>query len=412
MKQSKKNKRILPSGSIQVVETHLFSNGEKLRVYGTGITEKQAYESLYNKIDNIQHRIDFGEALNAGETTIAIAIDNFLEQEHKDIIEEKGRPLRTSTVARDNHVTDSLLRPFSRLMKTKVKELTPVLCMEWREAVGKAKSLYNKPFGPDYKNRALYILRSSVDPYFTRTMQQSPTASIKPWRRPHKQKTEENILLPEEIRKFLDYCKTNFKDYRACAAWLQIQIFIRPGELLALKVKDYDASRHTIHIQRTITKERIFDKDKGKYVEKTYISEDGDVKTAESNRYIPLSGQVEKFIQHIVAGKKEADLLFPCSSGSFGDESTYNKWFKKALKECGIDKNLHTHNLRTSGISFAAYVGVDPAGISKMAGHSSQAVTQEFYTAVYDRKKKEAADKLADAFSKLNNDDADTIGDV
>ena len=403
-KQKAKNSRILPSGSIQVVETHVFSDGSKRRLYGTGITEKEAYDALYGKIDNEQHRIDFGEALNAGETTISLAIDNFLKQEQSNIVEEKGRPLRDATIARDTHVTNSLLHPFSYLMKIKVKDLTPMLCMKWREEVGKKKSLYNKPFGPDYKNRALFILKSSVDPYFIRTMQQSPTASVKPWKKPHKQKTEENILLPEEIRVFLDYCREHFDDYRARAAWLQIQIFIRPGELLALKVKDYDPIRHLLHIQRTITKKRVYDKELKKYIEKAYISTDGEVKTMESDRYIPLSSSIEAFLQKINSDKQADSLIFPCTTGNFGDEATYNKWFKKALKACGIGKNLHAHNLRTSGISFAAYAGADLSGVSKMAGHSSQAVTQEFYTAVYDRKKKEAADKLADAFSGLYND--------
>ncbi len=398
-----KNKRILPSGKIQVVRTYTFDNGKKQRIYGTGDTEEAAISAMNGKIKDIQDRITFGDAIDAGEITIKQAIELFLYKEEHEVGENKGRPLRSSTVMRDHHVCKSLLFPFEELVSTKVKELAPIQCIRWKDAVVKMKSSYGRPFGTDYKNRAIFLLHASIDPYYTNTLQESPVKVIVPWKKIHKKKTEKDILLPEEIYVFLNYCSEHFDDYRAQAAWLQLQIFIRPGEILALKVKDYNPIQRILHIQRTLIKKTEYDEKKKKNVEREYISKDGEVKTEESDRLIPLSESICDFLNSAIKNKGQEDLMFPCRTGGAGNEGTYNKWFKKTLKACGINKNLHVHNLRTSGISLAAYAGADVDGISKIAGHSSIAVTQEFYTAVYERKKKEAADKVADAFSALLN---------
>jgi integrase len=205
------------------------------------------------------------------------------------------------------------------------------------------------------------------------------------WRRPAPKKA---ALDETEIHTLFDFCKSNPSD-NADIMMLIVLIYCRPGEALALKVKDYNPDTHVLHINRTIISHCV-------------LSDDDRTKTDASIRDIAVPQMAHDILIKYSVGKKKDDLLFPAPKKGKGypkDESNFNHFVKRSLHRCGIDKDLHAHNLRTTGISYAQYKGANVYGVSANAGHRDINTTLHIYTAVYNQQKTDATDVMDRAFN-------------
>lgn len=380
--------RVLPSGKVQYSTYVKTIDNVKHRFYATANSPADAQISFEAQTEAINNRIKYGDALKNGEKSVCEACEAILTDEKTEILEEKGRTRREGTVNSYMYAYKALIQPQTWTKKTAVKNVTQMDLQKWREAVQKAAPKGKQSYEASYKNKAYKILQAALSCYFDHSPYKNPMDGIKPWVRYHKKITADNALIGDEYIQFMNYCLSKPYDFKKSAAFIQASCYLRPGEVLALKVKDYDPNKRTLHIQRTLIKQH-------------YISDDGRVKTPDSDREIELISAAETVIKRNCLNKKPDDLLFPTPAGKVCYSTNYNKWFKRVLKFLNIDKNLHVHNLRTSGISYAIANDASIKGVSANAGHSSIKTTLSCYTAIYPEEKGKAVATMENALKDL-----------
>lgn len=374
----------LKSGLLRINRMVTLLDSSHKRYFATGETVADAEKALQAQVDADNNRIRYGTALDNGEVKLFEAIETMLANQSSVTIDNNNRPKRANTTDRDRYAYTGQIKPFKKLNKL-IKDIYPADMYAWRDWVNQCKNKNTgKPLSADTKNRALTLISQVLARYYERTAQISPASVLHYWRRP----TPKKAALDEaEIHTLFDFCAANPSD-NADIMMLIVLIYCRPGEALALKVKDYNADTHMLHINRTIVSHCV-------------LSDDDRAKTDASIRDIAVPQMAHDILMRYISGKKKDDLLFPAPKKGKNypkDESNFNHFVRRSLHRCGIDKDLHAHNLRTTGISYAQYKGANVYGVSANAGHRDINTTLHIYTAVYNRQKTDATDVMDKAF--------------
>ena len=124
---------------------------------------------------------------------------------------------------------------------------------------------------------------------------------------------------------------------------------MRRGEACGLRWSDINWKRRSIHVQRNVVKlshEPIFVKPP---------------KTASGDPMVP---------------------------------TTFTFRFKKILRQNGLPENLNVHSLRHTNASLLIAQGVDVRTVASLLGHSQASTTLDIYAHAFDKKKREAQEKL------------------
>ena len=155
---------------------------------------------------------------------------------------------------------------------------------------------------------------------------------------------------------------------------------MRRGEACGLRWSDINWKKRSIHVQRTVIKlshEPIFVKLP---------------KTASGDRVVYVSKEMAKLLkawkqqcawerqQEQGEPLQEDDYLFRQPNGDPMVPSTFAFRFKKILKQNGLSENLSVHSLRHTTAS--------------LLGHSQASTTLDIYAHAFDKKKREAQEKL------------------
>jgi integrase len=160
------------------------------------------------------------------------------------------------------------------------------------------------------------------------------------------------------------------------AAWCQL----RRGELLGLRRRDIDILRGAVSIVVTRTTTMA-----GKTVEK-------EPKTDAGRRTVAIPGNIlpvlEDHLDHYVAPEPDA-LVLQVTSRALGIG-----WDKARLRIGRPD--LRLHDLRHSGLTWAAATGASVAELMRRGGHASPAAALSYQHATEDRDR-----ALADALAEL-----------
>ncbi|MCE5003355.1 site-specific integrase [Staphylococcus pseudoxylosus] len=169
---------------------------------------------------------------------------------------------------------------------------------------------------------------------------------------------------------------------------------MRIGELLAIKEDNIDLVEKTLSINGTMLWE---------------ISEDGfgvkeSTKTDTSFRTIGLTDRsCEIFKKAILENKVAArwnnsytnrNFVFSNYKGNPFHPNIINKKLKEATKELEFNKNVTTHTLRHTHISFLAELGLELKSIMNRVGHNNPDTTIKIYTHVTKKMEKDVIDKL------------------
>ena len=169
---------------------------------------------------------------------------------------------------------------------------------------------------------------------------------------------------------------------------------MRIGELLAIKEDDIDLVEKTLSINGTMLWE---------------IGEDGfgvkeSTKTDTSFRTIGLTDRsCEIFKKAILENKVAArwnnsyinrNFVFSNYKGNPFHPNIINKKLKEATKELEFNKNVTTHTLRHTHISFLAELGLELKSIMNRVGHNNPDTTIKIYTHVTKKMEKDVIDKL------------------
>ena len=156
---------------------------------------------------------------------------------------------------------------------------------------------------------------------------------------------------------------------------------MRIGEACALQVKDYEKVNEAgyINISKNLSREG-----KNWYIDTP--------KYKASVRRIKLSKEAQVIIEKRIAGKSSTDLIWSQSNGDYVKYTSLENPLKKMLLRIDCQKDLSIHSLRHSGISFALRHRANISAVSKNAGHSSIAITQDIYQHVLSCERDKAVD--------------------
>ena len=92
-------------------------------------------------------------------------------------------------------------------------------------------------------------------------------------------------------------------------------------------------------------------------------------------------------------GLEEEDYLFRQPGGDSRVPGTFTFRFKKILQE----DNLNVHSLRHTNASMLIAQGVDVRTVAGLLGHAQPSTTLDIYSHTFDKNKKLARQKLAEA---------------
>ena len=153
----------------------------------------------------------------------------------------------------------------------------------------------------------------------------------------------------------------------------------RKGELLALRVNDFDAKACSIRITKS-------------YNEK--LRKDGPTKTPSSRRSIALSSETVAAIKkHILAtGVRGDDRLFPIH-----DVRQLTKVMQRAMRSAGVPV-IRFHDLRHTFATLALAARVPFKVVSEMLGHKSVKLTLDTYAHTLPGMHESAVEALEAAF--------------
>jgi integrase len=202
----------------------------------------------------------------------------------------------------------------------------------------------------------------------------------------NKKKIEHNeivVFTKEEAEKIAKIAPNAQHSYNHLLFRLALGTGLREGELLALTFGDI-----TKDWQIRVVKQVITDLDKKRSLD--------DTKTQNSIRYVPIPNALRGELEERRKGNADSDHIFLTKNGNFIDASNLTRSYKRFLKNIGVGyKEFHT--MRRTYATMLLEKGVDINRVAKLMGDTI-AVVSQYYAAVSDKSKVEAADKINELF--------------
>jgi integrase len=199
----------------------------------------------------------------------------------------------------------------------------------------------------------------------------SPVSKLKP---PKYIPKVREVFSEIEVSKILTTAST--QTAKAHLRWiLALRYGMRQGEVLGLKVSDFNLSKGKLSSSRTVNS----------------LPGRGIValptKTKNSRRTIPIDNQVAELVRELPAS---ADWIFTAEGKAQSpiDATTDQRAWRKLLKEAGV-RCLPLHSARHTAATFYIANGSSPKAVQLLLGHSSIAYTLGSYVHVGEREMKE-----------------------
>lgn len=173
------------------------------------------------------------------------------------------------------------------------------------------------------------------------------------------------------------------------ASWCQL----RRGEVLGLQRRDVDELHGQLRVERTF----VVNTDGSHTI--------GPPKTKAGRRTVAIPGNVAPLVSEHLAkfvGSRAEAWLFPGGEGLPVSPRTLNRAWGRARRAAGR-ADLHLHDLRHSGLTWAAATGATTAELMHRAGHASPAAALRYQHATVDRDRA-IADALAELAGKVTLD--------
>ena len=211
-----------------------------------------------------------------------------------------------------------------------------------------------------------------------------------------KEETKQLYLESWELKKLLSVADSHKNVLFRTIMYTIAFTGMRPGEALAIKHKDVDLKRKTIHITKTVYAKKSI---KGEF-------EITPPKTKNAVRIIDIDEIVVEKIKYFLEFKVnkdwiESDFLFSDVEGILPTVKTLNQFVRRRGKETEIKKRFYTYILRHTHISLLAEAGVDLQYIMNRVGHKNSATTTKIYLHVTEGMRENAASMMHKKFTEL-----------
>lgn len=171
---------------------------------------------------------------------------------------------------------------------------------------------------------------------------------------------------------------------------------MRPGEALALQLRDVDLVNGSIAITKTM-------------YAKNSIKGDFELtppKTKNAIRTIDIDEIVVNKIKYLLDFKEQKDwqassFLFSDIEGSPPTVKVFNQYVRRLGVKAQLNKKCHTYMLRHTHISLLAEAGVDLQYIMQRVGHQNSKTTTQIYLHVTEGMRQNAANMMHKKFTEL-----------
>jgi integrase len=308
-----------------------------------GTSKDAAKESLREIEDQVAKGTHIPEKRVPGFTEVA---ENWLEQKKLNVRASTWAVYRGHI---QNHLTEFKEMKVNRITTAMTENFITSKRMEGMHIITLKRIITTLNQVMAYAVRHKYIYHNPV------------RDAERPQRQGREKEDKTRILIPEEIKAFLDaVTDQKFKVFFKLA----ITSGARQGELIGLKWSDVDWKSSQIHIQRTFNT--------GKWYEP---------KTETSRRRIDLGPSMIKDLKKwkLACPPNDLNLIFPNKAGNpMGHGEMLRYQFKPALKKAGLSP-ARFHDLRHTFASLLIEQKENIKYIQSQLGHSSPMVTLNIY---------------------------------
>ena len=182
---------------------------------------------------------------------------------------------------------------------------------------------------------------------------------------------ERPVATVEDLAALVDALPAYLKVVVPLATWCQL----RRGELLGLQRQDIDLANFVIHVRRSRT--HAMD---GRMIEKAPKTAAGARKLA-----IPpsVASELARHLKTFCGTSPESPVLVSTSGDALTRNSLESAW-QTARKRIGRP-DLRLHDLRHTGLTFAATAGATTAELMHRAGHASSVAALRYQHAISER---------------------------
>lgn len=270
-----------------------------------------------------------------------------------------------------------------RLGNDKLSELT----------ARRIQSVYNELQEAGYSPRTIAyahsLIREALDQAVVDDLIDSnPALST---RRPTRKKKPVQVFTPEEAARFIKEAR---KDRDGIVFWFALATGMRPEEYLGLKWEHVDLEKQEVHVRQSI----YFTPGGGWKIE--------DVKTESSIRTIGFDARLARALaehkraqaaQRLRKGTKYKNhgFVFAAPKGQpLHMRNLTLRHLVPILEAAKIEGQRNLYRLRHSFVTLSLLWGVDIKTVSRAAGHSSVAFTQDTYQHVLPSVRKDAAETI------------------
>lgn len=219
----------------------------------------------------------------------------------------------------------------------------------------------------------------------------NPMAKVPRPREDRFEKTEQEWLRPDEVKRFAKAATTLTHDGKMLYKYGYLYLFmincgIREGEACALLKSDFDFDKKTLTVNKNIN---VVKKD-DKTAEKGYIYavEIATPKNSNSVRIVPLNKEAIRYAKLVMADFPKGDKFIYTETGRYVRPEILIKQFQKILHRAGVVK-MGLHALRHTFVSVLFENNIDIYTIASIIGDEVSTV-QRTYLHLYKERKARA----------------------
>lgn len=169
---------------------------------------------------------------------------------------------------------------------------------------------------------------------------------------------------------------------------------MRIGELCALQWKDIDFKNNILHINKTL--QRVYINDREIHSSKIVITEP---KTHNAERDIPIS---KEFANELKKYKTEPEHYLLSCSNKWIEPRTYRRFFERISKKANIER-INFHGLRHTFATNCIKLGIDYKTVSELLGHATVNITLNLYVHPQMSQKKKCINLVCKNFQEKIN---------
>jgi integrase len=212
-----------------------------------------------------------------------------------------------------------------------------------------------------------------------------------------KTKKSEQAQIPEATSEELRILYTSMPDYSRISIYFAAIFGLRISEVCSLQRRDIDLKHKVLHVRHAIQRGDD-DTDTGELKLRETKTEDSTDDLPIPESLIPM---IKTHLAQFTDGDAQAMLLKPKNTKIL-NPNTLRGQFEKARETAGRP-DLHFHTLRATAITTAVQEGGSPKDVQEYGRHADAEVSLERYQRSSKDKRKNLANKVADALLPLND---------